>query len=67
MTNSELNRAVARATGETIHEVRHRGFVELQEVDNNEDELLACFLDWDDVDRQRNVAMVEQRSDHALV
>ena len=67
MTNSELNRAVARATGETIHEVRHRGFVELEELDDTEDELLACFLDWDDVDLHRNVAMIDQRDRHAML
>ena len=69
MTSAELNRAVACATSETVHEIRHRGFSPVNECESStdEDELLACFLDWDDVDRQRNVAMVEQRSDHALV
>ncbi len=67
MTRSELNQAVARATGETIHEVRHRGFVELAELHDNEDELLSCFLDWDDVDLHRNVAMIGQTDRHVLV
>mgnify|MGYP006969347204 FL=1 len=29
MTDNELNRAVARATGETVSEIRSRGFIPL--------------------------------------
>ncbi len=63
MTSTELNRAVACATGETVHEIRHRGFSPLSEDEpsTNEDELLSCFLDWDDVDEHRNVAFIDQK------
>ena len=74
MTTAEFNRAVADATGETIHEVRHRGFSPLTPMggggfdDNDIDnEFIGRFLDWDDVDAHRNVALVEQRGSHALV
>jgi len=50
MTQAELNRAVAMATGETVAEVKHRGFsladVPLVE-DGPTDEELSRYLDWD--------------------
>lgn len=59
MTQSELNRTVAAVTGESVREIAHRGF---QFVPSPSDERTAeeLILDWDQIDRQRNVALVEQ-------
>ena len=43
MTDNELNRAVARATGETVSEIRSRGFSPLEPLPS-EPELNPC--DW---------------------
>lgn len=55
MTQAELNRAVAEATGESVREIAHRGFVPwtptLQEIEN---------VDWDDLQSDRRVAMFQQ-------
>ena len=52
MTQRELNRAVARATGETVAEIAHRGFVPLTEIPP---EPTGQTVDWDEQDAQRNV------------
>jgi hypothetical protein len=56
MLQSELNRAVSRATGETVGEIAHRGFVPLTEVPFERDPE-DLILDWDQVQLERNVAL----------
>jgi len=52
MTASQLNRAVSRATGESIREIRHRGFglvapLEVQ-TDSDCEDRLPLIIDWDE-------------------
>ena len=54
MTQSELNREVARATGETLRTVAFMGFVPLT-VKPYERDREPLMVDWDDVDRRRDV------------
>lgn len=57
MTQNDLNRAVARVTGETVTEISRRGF---QPVDiEPTDQELEPYLDWDEVDLHRNVALLD--------
>ena len=44
MTRNELNRAVARVTGETVTEINHRGFQPHDPFDTGEEPLV---IDWD--------------------
>ena len=56
MTQAELNREVARATGETITEIGHRGFslVNPDEVSfDPEPDDAGRYVDWDAVDAER--------------
>lgn len=50
MTQSELNRAVAAATGESVGTIAAMGFVPLTEGPVEREPLI---VDWDDVDAQR--------------
>ena len=59
MTQRDLNRAIARATGEDIDTISRMGFVELQSVPFERE---PQFVDWDDVDAGRNVAVLPHRS-----
>ena len=59
MTQAELNRQVAQATGEDVATIAHRGF-SLVEPGQEEHEPLA--IDWDEVQAARNEAIVEQRN-----
>lgn len=64
MSQSDLDRAVAKATGEELAEIRLRGF-------SSADPGLVRFdpepydaplvVDWDEVDEERNVALFQQR------
>ncbi len=54
MTQAELNRAVARATGETVKTIADRGFIPLEPVGDDHEPLV---VDWDELDRQRYAAM----------
>jgi len=64
MTQKELNQLVANATGEDIEEVQHRGFslADPAEIDFDPEpfDLPPQIIDWDEVDLQRNVAIVDQ-------
>ena len=57
MTQNELNRAVAQVTGEDISEIARRGFQPL-ELEPSEPE--DVIVDWDQVELERNVSLVEQ-------
>ena len=50
MTQAELNRAVAQATGETVRTIAEMGFVPLTEAPVEREPLV---VDWDEVDEQR--------------
>ena len=77
MTQCQLNRAVARVTGENVGTIRHMGF-SLADPDD------VCFdpeapahqdcrhiedriIDWDRHERRRNVPVVLQRSRRAVL
>ena len=50
MTQSELNRAVAAATGESVKTIAELGFVPLTAIPIERESLL---VDWDELDAQR--------------
>ncbi|MFG0332750.1 MAG: hypothetical protein ACF8TS_05235 [Maioricimonas sp. JB049] len=67
MQSAQLNRMVARATGESVAEIRHRGFslvdperttIDLDPEDRN---LPPTLIDWDEFDLRRNVPVTEAR------
>ncbi len=58
MTQAELNRAVARATGETVKTIADRGFIPLEPVPDDHEPLV---IDWDELDRRRRVPMFPQQ------
>ena len=59
MTQNELNRAVARVTGETVSEISSRGFSKLP-VDPYDSGLEP--IDWDWLDHSRSVAVLPSRN-----
>jgi hypothetical protein len=65
MTQQEVNRAVSRATGESVGEISHRGFVPLTEIPFERDPE-DLILDWDLVQLERNVALFEERGSLAV-
>ena len=54
MTQADLNREVAAATGETMSTVKHLGFVPLTPVPYERDRD-PLVVDWDEVEQQRAV------------
>ena len=58
MNQRELNREIAKATGETITEIANRGFVLLTAVPFERESLA---IDWDQLDIERNVAITPRR------
>ena len=59
MTQNELNRAVASATGETVSEISSRGFSPLP--DDPYDSGLEP-IDWDWLDQSRSVTVLPSRN-----
>ena len=58
MTPNELNRAVARATGESVRTIAQRGFgLDPLDLANHE----PLVVDWEQIDAQR-VGLFPQRS-----
>jgi hypothetical protein len=53
MTQSQLNRAVARATGESVATIRRMGFTHLPDMLVEADRK-PLVVDWDDLDAQRH-------------
>ncbi|MEX1224766.1 MAG: hypothetical protein WEA31_09485 [Pirellulales bacterium] len=53
MTQNDLNRAVSRATGETISEINHLGFSLAMPEEPAYDPEPSPWLDWDEVDAMR--------------
>ena len=60
MTQSALNRAVSRATGETVDEIVRRGFGPLEPLPG-EPEPEDLIVDGDRAELEHNVAIVEQK------
>jgi hypothetical protein len=64
MTQYDLETSVATATGEDLCEIRRRGFsiADPWEVDFDPepDDLPPSLVDWDELELQRNIAVVEQ-------
>ena len=60
MTQAELNRAVARATGESVAEVKRIGFLlaepDIEVPDPDDEDLGPSVLDWDEFDEMRMAA-----------
>lgn len=54
MTQTELNREVARATGETVRTIAELGFVPLTPNPFERDRE-PLVVDWDDLDASRQV------------
>lgn len=62
MNSRELHQAVARATGESVAEIRRRGFSLLDPDPFDLDPLPSegQVIDWDLYDLERNVPLVDQ-------
>ena len=62
MTQYEINRAVALATGETVHTVSELGFTiadpDLVDHDPEPCDLPPSIIDWDELDASRNTPLV---------
>jgi hypothetical protein len=58
MNQSAINRAVARATGESVREIRRRGFSlvdpDESDFDPEPDDRQPQIVDWDTLDAQRH-------------
>ncbi len=65
MTQADLNRAVAEATGETISEIKHRGFQPL-DLDPDLPDPEDLIIDWDELEQRRNIPVFEQRYPRAV-
>lgn len=64
MTQMQLDALVADATGEDIRAIRQRGFSVADPYDVNFDpepnNLPPQMIDWDELDLERNLAVVSQ-------
>lgn len=60
MTQRDLNRAVSRATGETVTEISNRGFSRLEPLPS-EPAVEDLILDWDQAQAEQNVALFRRR------
>jgi len=58
MTQADLNRAVAAATGETVGTIAEMGFVPLTATPVEREPLV---VDWDELDVRRHVPVFPQR------
>ena len=63
MTQSQLDRAVARATGESVSAIAEMGFVTLTSIPVERE---PTVVDWDQLDEQR-VSVFPQRSKRQTV
>ena len=54
MTQAELNREIAAATGESMSTVRHMGFVPLMPVPYERDRD-PLVVDWDELEQHRAI------------
>jgi len=64
MTQAQINRAVANATGEDCEEIARRGFSLVDEDEEffpDEDDDQRMFMDWDQHDQEQRVALFRDR------
>ncbi len=62
MTQSQLNRAVSRATGEDFDLIDHRGFSLVDDQSPlQDDDLEALIVDWDQIQAEQATAMFRDR------
>ena len=62
MTQSQLNRAVSRATGEDCDLIEHRGFsIVDDEMPLQDDDMEALIVDWDRIQAEQATAMFRDR------
>ncbi len=58
MTQSQLDRAVAQATGESRRTIAHRGFTivgpGMADLDDDTADSPPSFIDWDELDADRH-------------
>ena len=65
MTQSQLNRAVSRATGEDFDLIDHRGFSLVDDQSPLQDyDLEALIVDWDQIQAEQATAMFRDRQAH---
>ena len=55
MTQRELDREIAGQTGESIQTIKTMGFSPLRETIPIEERQKPLMVDWDEVDRSRNL------------
>ena len=55
MKQKELEREIVNQTGETIQTIKSMGFSPLREVIPIEERQEPLVVDWDEVDRNRNL------------
>lgn len=65
MIQARLYREVAAATGETVSEISRRGFGMLAPLPKEPDPE-DLILDWDQVELERNVSLIEQRQSRTV-
>jgi len=66
MKQTDLNRAVARATGETVCTIQRLGFLLADpdvDIDPHCDDSGPYVIDWDELELQRNAAEVGRPHD----
>lgn len=62
MSQRDLNRQISKATGEDIATIAGLGFVELRPIPFEREPLTEPLtIDWDQIDLDRNVAVIPQR------
>ena len=65
MTQAEVDRAVARATGESVRTIQRLGFLiadpDSELTDPDDEDLGPYVLDWDELERQRLEQPLTQR------
>lgn len=62
MTQSQLNQAVSRATGDDFDVIDRRGFSLVDdECPVQEDDMLALIVDWDRIQAEQATAMFRDR------
>ena len=62
MNQRALNRAMAKATGESVRTISERGFVPLNPIPIERDPLT---VDWDAAQAERRIPVLPQRDYHA--
>lgn len=69
MTQQQLDQQVADATGESLEEIKRRGFSEIESIDeyldrcwidhNEYPPVPPQYIDWDALERKRNVPVYD--------